>query len=145
MDRQDATLASRQSLSPSHIATLGLAAAKRTGAKRRACQAALPLKSCGGSPLLAENRFGWGRRTVEMGLAEHRTGILGLGAPAAFSSRTRWEDKQPQVAEALRHRRGVRLRNVVKATPHKKLAEPEAMTTSHGLHPLERAGVISRA
>lgn len=99
---QDSTLESRQSLSPSHIADLCLAASKMTGAKRRAFQAAMTLKYCGGNPLLAENIFGWGRRTVEMGLAEKRTGIMCLGAQSAFSGRKRWEDKQPQVAEALR-------------------------------------------
>ena len=99
---QDSTLESRPSLSPSHIADLCLAASKMTGAKRRAFQAAMTLKYCGGNPLLAEHIFGWGRRTVEMGLAEQRTGIMCLGAQAAFSGRKRWEDKQPQVAEALR-------------------------------------------
>jgi len=51
---------------------------------------------------VAENTFGWGRRTVELGLAERRTGIICLGAQAAFSGRKRWEDQHPQAAEALR-------------------------------------------
>jgi Rhodopirellula transposase DDE domain len=58
--------------------------------------------SPGGTPLLAENIFGWGRHTVEVGLAERRTGILGLGAQSAFGGRKRREDKHPLVAEALR-------------------------------------------
>jgi hypothetical protein len=47
--------------------------------------------------------FGWGRHTVEVGLAERRTGIICLGAQAAFSGRHRWEDQHPEAAEALRH------------------------------------------
>src|SRR5262249_12965 len=56
-----------------------------------------------GKPLPAETTFGWSRRTVALGLAERRTGLLCLGAQSAFSGRKRWEDLHPQVAEALRH------------------------------------------
>ena len=56
----------------------------------------------GGHPLLAETIFGWGRHTVEVGLAERRTGILCLGAQSAFSGRKRWEDLHPEAAAALR-------------------------------------------
>ena len=52
--------------------------------------------------MLAETIFGWGRHTVAVGLAERRTGILCLGAQAAFSGRKRWEDVHPQAADALR-------------------------------------------
>jgi len=62
----------------------------------------MALKYCGGNPLLAETIFGWGRHTVEVGLAERRTGITCLGAQAAFSGRKPWEDTQPEAAEALR-------------------------------------------
>jgi hypothetical protein len=102
MRLQDSLLECQQSLSPSHIADLRLAASKLTGAKRRTFQAEITLKYCGGNPLLAEQLFGWGRHTVEVGLAERRTGILCLGAQSAFSGRKRWEDTHPQVAEALR-------------------------------------------
>jgi hypothetical protein len=61
----------------------------------------MALKYCGGNPLLAETIFGWGRHTVEVGLAERRTGILCLGAQAAFSGRKRWEDTQPEAAATL--------------------------------------------
>ena len=56
----------------------------------------------GGTALMAEAVFGWGRQTVALGLAERRTGILCLGAQSAFSGRKRWEERHPQVAEALR-------------------------------------------
>ena len=61
----------------------------------------MALKYCGGNPLLAETIFGWGRHTVEVGLAERRTGIVCLGAQSAFSGRKRWEDMQPEAAAAL--------------------------------------------
>jgi hypothetical protein len=98
---QDSTLESQESLRPSQIVDLRLAASKMTGATRRAFQAEMALKYCGGNPLLAETIFGWGRHTVEVGLAERRTGIMCLGAQAAFSGRKPWEDTQPEAAEAL--------------------------------------------
>jgi hypothetical protein len=98
---QDSTRESQQPLRPSQIADLRLAASKMTGPTRRAFQAEMALQYCGGNPLLAETIFGWGRHTVEVGLAERRTGILCLGAQAAFSGRKRWEDTQPEAAEAL--------------------------------------------
>jgi len=61
----------------------------------------MALKYCGGNPLRAETIFGWGRHTVEVGLAERRTGILCLRAQAAFSGRKRWEDTQPEAAATL--------------------------------------------
>ena len=101
MGMQDSTLESYQSLRPSQIADLRLAASKMTGPTRRAFQAEMALKYCGGNPLLAETLLGWGRHTVEVGLAERRTGILCLGAQSAFSGRKRWEDTQPAAASAL--------------------------------------------
>src|SRR5216683_1641565 len=92
----------RPSLSPSQIADLRLAASQMSGPTRRAFEAEMALKHCGGNPLLAETLFGWGRQTVALGLAERRTGILCLGAQSAFSGRKRWEERHPQVAEALR-------------------------------------------
>ena len=96
------TLECRQSSSASQIADLRLAASKLTGPKRRAFEAEMTLKYCAGTPLVAETLFGWGRQTVALGLAERRTGILCLGAQAAYSGRKRWEERQPPAAEALR-------------------------------------------
>jgi hypothetical protein len=89
-------------LSASQIADLRLAASKMTGPTRRAFQAEMTLKYCQGIPLQAETVFGWGRHTVALGLAERRTGIICLGAQAAFSGRKRWEDQHPAVAAPLR-------------------------------------------
>ena len=102
MCMQDSTCVFRQSLYPSQIADLRLAASQMSGPTRRAFEAEMTLKYCGGTPLLAETLFGWGRHTVALGLAERRTGIICLGAQAAFSGRKRWEDLYPQVAAALR-------------------------------------------
>jgi Rhodopirellula transposase DDE domain len=87
---------------PEQIADVRLAASKMTGATRRACEAEMAMQYCGGNPRQAESIFGWGRHTVELGLAERRTGIMGLGAQATCSGRPRWEDTHPQVVEALR-------------------------------------------
>src|SRR5215467_7199116 len=103
MSLPDSVLAFHEPLTPSQIADLRLAASTMTGAKRRAFEAAMTLKYCEGNPLQAEITFGWSRRTVALGLAERRRGIMCLGAQAAFSGRKRWEDTQPQVAEALCH------------------------------------------
>ena len=62
----------------------------------------MTLKYCGGDARQAERVFGWGRHTVELGLAERRPGIFCLGAQAALSGRKRWEDEHLQGAEALR-------------------------------------------
>jgi hypothetical protein len=93
---------SQSSLTPSQIQDLRLAASKMTGATRRAFQAEMTLQYCGGSARLAETIMGWSREAVEVGLAEHRTGITCLGAHAAFSGRNRWEEQYPEAAEALR-------------------------------------------
>src|SRR5215510_2062266 len=98
---QNAALESHQPLRPSQIADLCLAASKMTGPTRRAFQAEMTVKYCGGTPLLAETIFGWGRHSVEVGLGERRTGIMCLGAQSAFSGRKRWEDTHPEAAEAL--------------------------------------------
>jgi len=101
MYMQHATLKNQPSLSPSQIAALRLAASKLTGPKRRAFEAEMTVKYCGGTPLMAEAIFGWGRQTVALGLAERRTGIRCLGAQAAFSGRKRWEERHPPAAQAL--------------------------------------------
>ena len=98
---QDSTLEFHGSLCPSQSVDLRLAASKMTGATRRALQAEMALKYGGGTPLRAATIFGWGRHTVEVGLAERRTGIMCLGAQSAFSGRKPWEDTQPEAAAAL--------------------------------------------
>ena len=93
---------SQPSLTPSQIQDLRLAASKMTGAPRRAFQAEMTLKYWRGSARLAETILGWSRAAVEVGLAEHRTGMLCLGAQSAFSGRKRWDEHAPEAAEALR-------------------------------------------
>ena len=86
---------------PQQIADLRLAASQMTGATRRAFQAEMALKYCDGSARRAEAVFGWGRQNIEVGLAEKRTGIVCLSLHAAFSGRSRWEDRYPEAAQAL--------------------------------------------
>jgi len=73
-----------------------------TGAARRAFQAEMTLKYCHGSARFAETLLGWSRDAVEVGLAEHRTGLRCVGAHAAWSGRKRWEEKYPEAAKVLR-------------------------------------------
>jgi hypothetical protein len=89
-------------LFPNQIEDLRLAAAQMTGSARRAFQAEMTLKYCHGSARLAETVLGWSRDAVEVGLAEQRTGIVCVGAHAAWSGRKRWEEKYPEAAQALR-------------------------------------------
>ena len=72
-----------------------------SGADRRAFQAAMTLKYCQGNARQAEGVFGWGRETVQLGLNEHRTGVICQGAQAAYGGDKLWEEKHPEVAQAL--------------------------------------------
>jgi len=100
--RQSSPRRFSQQVSSQQVADLRLAAAQMTGAKRRAFQAEMTEQYCAGNARQAERMFGWGRETLEVGLAERRTGITCVGAQSAFSGRKRWEDHQPQAATALR-------------------------------------------
>jgi hypothetical protein len=80
-------------LSASQIEELRLAAAQMTGAARRAFQAEMTLKYCPGSARFAETGLGWSRAAVEVGLGEHRTGLVCVDAQAAWSGHKRWEEK----------------------------------------------------
>jgi Rhodopirellula transposase DDE domain len=102
MSMLKAPLPFHQPLTPSQIADLRLAASKMTGATRRAFEAEMALKYCESNALQAETIFGWSRRTVALGLAERRTGIMCRGAQAAWSGRKRWEDTHPDAAADLR-------------------------------------------
>lgn len=68
---------------------------------RRAFQADMALKYCGGNPRLAETMFGWSRHSVKLGLHEKRTGITCLGAHSVYGGNKLWEERYPEVAEAL--------------------------------------------
>jgi hypothetical protein len=89
------------SLSEDQRKDLKLASSKMTGATRREFQAEITLKYCKGKARLAEKIFGWCRHSVDVGLNELRTGIKCLGMQSAFGGDKLWEEKQPEVAEAL--------------------------------------------
>jgi len=88
-------------LSASHLDDLRLASSRLTGAERRAFQAAMALKYCGGNARHAERMFGWGREAVQLGLHERRTGLICVGAQAACGGHRLWEEQHPEVAQAL--------------------------------------------
>jgi hypothetical protein len=88
-------------LSVSQIEDLKLASSKMSGADRRSFQAAMTLKYCRGNARQAERVLGWNRDTVALGLHEQRTGITCVGAQAACCGNRLWEEKYPEVAEAL--------------------------------------------
>jgi hypothetical protein len=83
------------------VEDLRLASSNMTGATRRAFQAQMTLKYCDGNARQAERVFGWGRWTVQLGLHEYRTGIICVGAQEAYCGQPRWEEKHPDVANAL--------------------------------------------
>jgi hypothetical protein len=88
-------------LPASHIDDLRLASSPLTGTERRAFQAAMVLKYCGGDARRAERVFGWGRETVQLGWHEQRTGLICVGAQAAYGGQRLWGEPHPEVAQAL--------------------------------------------
>ena len=88
-------------LSASQVEDLKLASAKMLGAERRSFLAAMALKHCDGSARQAERVFGWGRDTVQLGLHERRTGVVCVGAQAAYCGNLLWEERHPEAAAAL--------------------------------------------
>jgi hypothetical protein len=92
------------SLTPRQLHDLRLAAATMTGATRRAVQAEMTLQDWRGSARLADTILGWSRAAGAGGWAAQRTGLPCRGAHAACSGRQRWEEQEPEAAEALRPR-----------------------------------------
>ena len=77
---------------------LRLAAFQMRGAKRRAFQAAMTVKYCGGSARQTETVFGWSRQAVTLGLHERHTGIICLSAQPVVGGAPLWEEKHPAAA-----------------------------------------------
>ncbi len=88
-------------LEASHLEDIQLASSKMTGADRRAFQAEMALKYCGGNPRRAEDVFGWSRKAVQLGLHEKRSGMVCLGHHQFCCGAKLWEEKHPEVAQAL--------------------------------------------
>jgi Rhodopirellula transposase DDE domain len=83
-------------LSEQHIATIKDAAKKLTGAKRRAFQAQVAIDYMNSKPHLAKKTFGWDRKTVALGLNEHRTGLVCFDNFKARGNK-KTETKMPQL------------------------------------------------
>jgi hypothetical protein len=140
MGMPGALLEDPQPLRPSPLAARRLAASTRTGAPRRTGEAERTVQDGGGPPLLADTIVGWGRQTVAVGLAERRTGLRCLGAPAALDAlRAPGDGAEPGPSPSTRaegrQRLGCRRRQVVKAQPPKKLAAPDAMLANREKKP----------
>lgn len=80
--------------------TIKLASRKLTGFRRRQFQAEMAIKYCQGNPRRAEHVFGWGRRAVNTGLGERRTGIRCV---ESFSARGRHktEELSPELVREI--------------------------------------------
>lgn len=87
-------------LTDSVIETMQSAARKLTGFRRRAFQAEVATKYCGGSPRRAERVFGWGREAVNTGLHERRTGIRCCDNFTA-RGRHKLEEQSPQLVAEI--------------------------------------------
>lgn len=85
----------------SYDAVVRAAAKRLKGHQRRLFLAEATLALCQGNARQAEERFGWGRQTVQKGLHELRQGIRCLENFAA-RARPRWEVKHPQLAADIR-------------------------------------------
>ena len=83
------------------IEDLQFATSKMHGEERRSFIAEMALKYCNGSARKTESLFGWGREMVNTGLGEKRTGIICIGAQSSYGGNSRWEEQQPEAAEAL--------------------------------------------
>jgi len=88
-------------LNKSQIEDLRLAASKMTGASRREFQAQMTIKYCDGNARKAERLFGWGRKSVKLGLEEKRSGIICLGLQSSNSGAKKWEELNPKAAKML--------------------------------------------
>ena len=97
----DETNKSGGKLSADVIDTIRAAAKALTGWKRRRYQAEVALRYCGGSARRAEQLFGWGRHTVELGRHELRSGVRCLDA-FGQRGRKKSEVKSPQLADEVR-------------------------------------------
>jgi len=114
-------------LTERQIATMKDAARKLTGAKRRAFQAQVTLDYLDGSARRAETVFGWGRKTVGLGLNELRTGITCVDNFSGRGNR-RTEEKQPQLEQDIR-----------------SLAEPESQVDPKFQSPFQYTRMTAKA
>ena len=84
-----------------HEAIIRSAAKRLKGHQRRLFMAEATEALCAGNARQAEERFGWGRETVNKGLHELKQGMRCLEDFAA-RVRPRWEEKHPQLAKDIR-------------------------------------------
>lgn len=83
------------------VELLRLAAETLTGHDRRVFVAEVAIRLCDGNARQAEDRFGWGRQTVNKGLQELETGVA-LADNFKARGRKRVEDRLPNLADDIR-------------------------------------------
>ena len=109
MGMQDSTLESHESLRSSQIVDLRLAASKMTGATRRAFQAEMALKYCGGSFCWSEPSSGGAVILWRWGLPRDARGsyVSGRKRPSAVANRgkTRSQRQRKPSGAWLKHTR----------------------------------------
>jgi hypothetical protein len=87
-------------LTPSQIEDLRFAAKKMTGASRRAFQGRICQKYFEGNARKTEKILGWGRRPVQLGLEEQRSGIICVGRQSTSRLRSTLTRSAEITAEA---------------------------------------------
>lgn len=91
----------RNGITPEVIETVSGLVARISWPERRQAMAEVTNRLLDGKPRLAEEVFGWGRATVEMGINELRTGIVCLNDISA-RHKPRTEDRYPQLLDDIR-------------------------------------------
>jgi len=83
------------------LETISLIMARIPWPERRLAMAEVTQHLLDGKPRVAEYVFGWGRKTVETGLEELRTGVAHVGE-LSNRRKPRTEEKYPQLADDIR-------------------------------------------
>ena len=90
----------KNGISPEVIRTVASIVKKIPWAERRQSMAQVTMDLLDGRPRVAEDIFGWGRSTVELGMHELRTGIRCLN-DISNRHRTRTEDRYPEILQDI--------------------------------------------
>jgi hypothetical protein len=91
----------KNGIRPDVIETVSSLVARIAWPERRQAMADVTNRLLDGKPRVAEEVFGWGRATVEMGMNELRTGIVCLN-DISTRHKPRTEDKYPEMLDDMR-------------------------------------------
>ena len=90
----------KNGISPEVIKAVASIVKKVPWPERRQSMAQITISLLDGKPRVAEEVFGWGRSTVELGMHELKTGIRCLN-DISNRHRTRTEDKYPEILKDI--------------------------------------------